>query len=131
MGHRGNQADVWEKVRKEGGRGELRRLGKVLGLAACFTIVFGVLAVAADKYPNGCADCHVKDLAFQPLMKKLYPKHMPVGADVKGCLKCHKAGSKLALDKKMHASHQKAKIACDACHVMKDGKVTKDLKGVN
>ncbi|MGE5553612.1 MAG: hypothetical protein ACM3XZ_06785 [Betaproteobacteria bacterium] len=110
----------------------MKRLGMVLGLAACFVMAISVLALAADKYPNGCADCHVKELAFQPLIKKLYPKHPPVAptADINACLKCHKPGGKLALNTKMHDSHQKAKIACDACHIMKDGKATAELKGV-
>lgn len=119
---------TWEKRGVYG----MKKLGIVLGLVACFVMVMAVMAQAADKYPNGCADCHVKELAFQPLIKKLYAKHPPVAAtaDINACLKCHKAGSKLALNTKMHDDHAKAKIACDACHVMKDGKATKDLKGV-
>jgi hypothetical protein len=112
----------------------MKKLGLVLGLAGCFVMAFGVLAAATDKYPNGCADCHVKELAFQPLIKKLYPKHPPVAptADINACLKCHKPGGKLAFDaKKMHASHETPKvIPCDACHIMKDGKATAQLKGV-
>lgn len=104
----------------------------VLGLVACFMMAFGMVAVAEDKYPNGCADCHKgAKLAFQPLLKSV-AKHPPVSAtaDINTCLKCHKPGTKLALHTKMHDSHQKAKIACDACHVTKDGKATAALKGV-
>lgn len=110
----------------------MRKLGIVLGLAACVVMAFAVVATAADQYPNGCADCHVKDLAFQPMLKKLYPKHPPVSPtmDINGCLKCHKSGGKLALNTKMHDSHAKAKIACDACHIMSGGKATAKLKGV-
>jgi hypothetical protein len=109
----------------------MKKLGMVLGLVAVFVLALGVVALAADKYPNGCADCHKDKLAFQPLLKA-YAKHPPAAAnaDINACLKCHKAASKLALNTKIHDSHQKAKIACDACHIMKDGKPTKDLKGV-
>ncbi|MDI6870619.1 MAG: hypothetical protein QME79_04525 [Bacillota bacterium] len=109
----------------------MKKLALLLAALVILSVAASVSVAAADQYPNGCADCHKGDKSLAATVKGL-AKHPPVAAtaDVNTCLKCHKAGSKLALNKQMHDSHQKAKVACDACHVTKDGKVTSALKGV-
>jgi hypothetical protein len=111
---------------------KVKKLGFVLALVACFMLALSVVALAADKYPNGCADCHKSGDAKMSLqaMVKQYAKHPPVSAtaDLMACLKCHKAGTKLALNTKMHDDHAKAKVTCDACHGMPP--TVKNVKGV-
>lgn len=113
----------------------MKKLSLVFALLLAFMVVVSVSVAAADAYPNGCADCHKKtadkDFTLAATVKGL-AKHPPVAAsaDVNACLKCHKAGTKLALNTKMHDDHQKAKVACDACHIMANGKPTAALKGV-
>ena len=110
----------------------MKRLALLLAVLFVLTLAVSVSVAAADKYPNGCADCHKGDLALSKVLKDKFPKHPPVAAtaDINACLKCHKAGGPLALNKKMHDSHMKAKISCDACHVVENGKPTKAVKGV-
>ncbi len=109
----------------------MKKLALLLAALVVLVVAVSVSVAAADQYPNGCADCHQGDKSLSAMVKGL-AKHPPVAAtaDVNTCLKCHKTGSKLALNTKLHDSHQKAKTACDACHVVEDGKPTKNLKGV-
>lgn len=115
---------------------KVKKFALVLALVVCVMAALSVMALAADKYPNGCADCHKAGGTSKPLatvVKENYPKHPPVAAtaDVNACLKCHKAGGPMALNKKMHDDHAKAKVTCDACHVLgADGKPTAKVKGV-
>lgn len=109
----------------------MKKLALLLVALVILLVAVSVSVAAADQYPNGCADCHKGDKSLSATVKGL-AKHPPVAptADVNACLKCHKAGTKLALNTKVHDPHMKAKVACDACHVVKDGKPTKDVKGV-
>ncbi|MGE5508143.1 MAG: hypothetical protein ACM3RP_06665 [Chitinophagales bacterium] len=106
----------------------MKKLALLLAVLVVLLVGVSLTVAAADQYPNGCADCHKGDKSLSATVKTL-PKHPPVAAtaDVNACLKCHKAGGPMALNKKMHDSHQKQKIACDACHVTV-GKP--DIKGV-
>lgn len=109
----------------------MKKLALLLAAAVILMLAVSVSVAAADQYPNGCADCHQGDKSLSAEVKGL-AKHPPVSptADVNACLKCHKSGTKLALNTKMHDSHQKAKVACTACHVTTNGKMGKEVKGV-
>lgn len=108
----------------------MKKLALLLAALVILTVAISVSVSAADQYPNGCADCHKGDKSLATVVKASSAKHPPVAptADINTCLKCHKAGTKLALNTKLHDSHQKAKISCDACHAMPPS--AKSVKGV-
>jgi cytochrome c553 len=91
----------------------MKKLALVFAVVIALMVTVSVAVAAADAYPNGCADCHKKDGAKDTTLSatvKGLGKHPPVSptADINSCVKCHKAGTKMALNTKMHDSHQKA-----------------------
>lgn len=106
----------------------MKKVAFILLLAFCTALVLGTVALAEDKFPQGCASCHKvegdKNYSLSAEIQKIKGHPAIKANDVKVCMGCHKEG-KFAFKKVLHPIHLNSQVFgpklggnCLSCHAM-------------